>query len=474
MWGYPPISHYLRAVSIYLFGFHVEPVRWVSVIAGSISVVVLYYLGKSIFSKKIGAFAALLLCFSAFHILYSRLSMTEALVLFFMLMSSYFFWRGHKEKSWKYMCASGIFMGLAWNTKYIVLAVIPVFVLFIIWVERSWRSLIKKNFLIWLATIFLVISPVQLTLLINGANPYWWSLDWMFGPISLPQQVSHPFIELIPRGIKIFIYLSARVGSPWLPWLPAYEFALVVLFATAFLHYVHFSLKVRTRESFVTLSFLGPVLFLAVSPVRHSYWFIYSLPFCLIMIASFTFRCARSLRITEVRLGGVVKGLKAWSHYLKFFVLMLVFVVIFSNTVIGMMAPVIDRGEIEGHRLAMLYVRNHVRDGDSVAGWWGSLHMYYINLYNINVTFVPLEKSSRETSFIRLAEFRLDEQVLRTLKPRFIVIDRQNFDFRFNATMKEEVLRNYEIVWFSNPNVGYFWGLETDNQIYLVLERKSE
>jgi len=401
--------------------------------------------------------------------------MTEALVLFFILTSSYFFWRNHEKKSWKCMCASGIFMGLAWNTKYIALVAISTLVFFIMWVERSWRPLIKKNFLIWLSTIFLVTLPLHLTLLLNRANPYWWILDWFSGPSALPQQVVHPFLEIIPRGISTYVYLFARAGSPWLPWLSIYEFTLAVFIPIPVLYHIHSSLKVTFRESYIMFLFLAPALFVIISPLRHSYWLIYSLPYYFIMFSNFTFLCAHPLRISEVRPRNVVKGLKSYSYYLKFFAVVLAFIVIFSNTIIGVMAPVIDKGELEGLRLVMPYIRNRVNDGDSIAGWWGLLIMYYINQYDINVTFLPLEKIPRKmdvTADIRLAEYQFEEQVLLTLKPRFIVIDRLNFDFRFNATMKEEVLTNYQIISF-RPTIGYFWGRETVHQICLVLERKS-
>ena len=136
---YPPLYFYLEACLIRLFGYQLEVFRILPILASSVSVVVLYFLGKSLFRKKIGLLAALLFCFYNYHILFSRISMTDSLVLLFNLLFMYFLWRGYEEKRSIYMCLSGFFLGLSINTKYISIVYIPFTILLYIWINRSYQ-----------------------------------------------------------------------------------------------------------------------------------------------------------------------------------------------------------------------------------------------------------------------------------------------------------------------------------------------
>lgn len=484
MWMYPPLYFYLSATLTYLFGGgSLEALRGVSAITGSLTVAVTYFLGSSLFGKKVGLFSAFLLCFSPFHILYSRIAYTEALTLFFITTATYFFWLGYKNKSWTKMCISGIFFGLALNTKYIAGIPVVAAILFIVWIEKSWKPLLRRDFLVWLTTILVVMSPVQLLLLQNGVNPYWWYLDQAFGEKPLlPGWKGLPVLEFVPRSLSRQVYMGARVASPWLPWLPAFELVIVILFVVTILYHVHSTLKARVYESFLMLFFLPFLLFFAINPWRIASHVVYAQPYYFVMLSSLAVHYARALRNNNMRpifgVDVVKRVLRTFSCVTKVFVLLCIAIFVFSNVVVGVMAPAIDTGEFEGGRLAILYIKSRVDQGDIISGWWGlAFYQYYINLYDINVTYVPLEKVSSEStpSFEELPTMvrTLDDFVLTTLKPRFIIIARSFLDYSFNATMKEVLLANYELVWLGRPPVGYFWTEEKNFQTWLVFERSS-
>lgn len=485
MWGgYPPLFYYLSAVMTYLFGSGLEAIRSVSAIFGGLTVVPVYLLGKSLFGRKAGLLSAVLLTFSSFHMLYSRISMTEGLMVFLTATSSYLFWRGYKKKSWSYMCLSGIFLGLGLNTKYIAAVAAAAAILFIIWIERSWRPFLKKNFLIWLAAILLVVSPVQLSLLMNGVNPYWWYFSQAFGQkTGNPGFVWRPFVDLVPRGLRLQVYLNARTASPWLPWLSLYELAIVVLFTAVFAYYAYHSLKAREEESFLTCFFLVPIVFAAINPWKGTHWLIYALPYYLVMLSGFVFRYICNLSVHNEAAPSLSKGLRSHAGIPKILLLMLVAILVSSNTLVGALAPAIDVGEFDGARLGLLYVKSRAHQGDFISGWWWNYYIYYINLYDLNVTYIPLDTASpeaisealRSETLITYDQIVLNDDVVTTVKPRFIIINRLYLDTVFNATMKEVLLNNYELVWQGQPSVGYFWGkAETNHQIWLVFEKKPD
>ena len=110
----PPLFPYILATITYFFGGSIEIFRIVSIIFGSLSVWVMYFLGKELFDRRVGILSATLLCFGSFHIMYSRIVMLEATLIFFILASLYYFFKSYnKEDDIKYACLCGIFLGLA-------------------------------------------------------------------------------------------------------------------------------------------------------------------------------------------------------------------------------------------------------------------------------------------------------------------------------------------------------------------------
>jgi len=116
----PPLFIYVLAIVVGTIGASLETLRWVSVLAGSVAVVIVYLWAKSMFDRKAGLIAAIALAFNGFDILYSRQIYIESLVLMFLAASAYLFWEGVvKRVNTPRAILSGVFLGLALDTKYI-------------------------------------------------------------------------------------------------------------------------------------------------------------------------------------------------------------------------------------------------------------------------------------------------------------------------------------------------------------------
>lgn len=90
----------------------------VSGVAGSLTIGLIYLIGRDWFGRLTGIMAALLLATAEYHLIYSRLALTDALFAFFFwaAIGAYFKALRNQKRNW-YVFA-GILSGLCWNTKY--------------------------------------------------------------------------------------------------------------------------------------------------------------------------------------------------------------------------------------------------------------------------------------------------------------------------------------------------------------------
>jgi len=153
--------------------------------------------------------------------------------------------------------------------------------------------------------------------------------------------------------------------------------------------------------------------------------------------------------------------------FFKIFVTLFGLIMVSSTIFVGTAAPFIDQGEFAGLRSNMLYLRNRVRPNDTIAGMQVLPAIYYINLYDLEVTGVSLITTEAQEGV-----FELDERLLRGLKPRFIIENRRTFNY-YNVTTKNWVFENYDLIFFSRPSLGYRWDT-MEYQEWLVFERKDQ
>ena len=82
----PNISFYTRAISLAIFGDSVFGIRMLSVLLGTLSIPIIYFVGKNFWGKISGFFAAWLLTVSHFQIQYSRIGVNNIKSFFFIVL----------------------------------------------------------------------------------------------------------------------------------------------------------------------------------------------------------------------------------------------------------------------------------------------------------------------------------------------------------------------------------------------------
>jgi 4-amino-4-deoxy-L-arabinose transferase-like glycosyltransferase len=114
----PPLFPLLAAASFAAFGVRDWAAIAVSAAAGSLTVVLLFYVGREWFGSRVGLVAALWLAVAEYHLIFSRLALADATytLLFWAALAGLFKAVASGERAWA--VAAGVATGLCWNTKY--------------------------------------------------------------------------------------------------------------------------------------------------------------------------------------------------------------------------------------------------------------------------------------------------------------------------------------------------------------------
>ncbi len=300
----PPIYMYVLSIITFFYNDQLNTFRLFSVIFGSLTAGMVYLLGKAIFNRLVGLLAAFFFAFSGFDILYSRLAQQEALTLFLVTATLYFFWMGvmRPQKSLKYSIAGGVFLGLAVDTKYIALIVPLTFIIFFFLMGRNWtrfrfldkefRSrLISREFGALLGIAFLTVLPVIIELYINGVDAIYWDVLGKF------VNVSSPFYRSFSPGTIVFSALSSYTqlltfvssftssSQSVFPAYNLYSFLMVLSIFGILIYFFAAFWKKRAGETFVFVLFLVVVIFFLFYHTRFQYYQLYTFPAFPLMFA---------------------------------------------------------------------------------------------------------------------------------------------------------------------------------------------
>lgn len=90
----------------------------VSALAGSITVGLIYWIGRTRFSRTTGIMAALFLATAEYHLIYSRFALTDATFTLLFWASLASLHQGFIKHDRRWFIAGGVLTGLCWNTKY--------------------------------------------------------------------------------------------------------------------------------------------------------------------------------------------------------------------------------------------------------------------------------------------------------------------------------------------------------------------
>ena len=252
-WGYPylevegnlfdlpPLGFYAAALFLLIFGSTIENGVALIMLFGLASTVLVYKLGKEVYSKSTGLFAAAFFALAPWQLVLTRAFLVDAQCLFLSLVCLYFGVVAIRKDSFRLALVSGIFFAAALLTKqYAVFMLIPLLFLYV-----YHRPSNPKQILLQLGAF--ILPAVHATLwwynIIMGKWLLYFVQHGDFGNFNAPGVVpSYSFMTtfLMDYGLGVFFIaataFSLGIGVLFWKWFPKQSvvFDLVCLVTVLF------------------------------------------------------------------------------------------------------------------------------------------------------------------------------------------------------------------------------------------------
>ncbi|MGI0090330.1 MAG: glycosyltransferase family 39 protein [Nitrososphaerales archaeon] len=455
MFDQPPLFTYLLAAMIAAQGATLDTLRLLSVFAGSLTAVIAYFLGKSMYGRIAGLIASIAILFDGFDILYSRQIYIEALATMLIMGAALLFWEGVvKKRSYKLSIVGGLVFGLALDSKYIalVMAVALVLFLFLYWNKfqggAPWRQT-----LVYLATALGAFIPVQADLAANGVNPFYYDLVQRFQLSSVKATVKaigsgQYFFVGFKNFIQVFFHVSSTnpYGFP-LESENIILWTVVVIFVLCFF-IVSFFWRKNLADGFLLILFVGLLAFAFAYPDRKPYFALYPSLILLIMMGRMGQLAFQRIRLYRFK--------RSIVPYLSAIVIALTLSVLVIN---ALAVPVIYQngyGSYDEISPILSYVNSNHNNNSYLAiaelevGYYAALDQINVSIVyivnNVKLYSEPTINQSLQTPlkgtypFIKV----ITTSEIGTIQPQFLVITTNDFQSTPTAFQQYVTQRYYQ------------------------------
>jgi 4-amino-4-deoxy-L-arabinose transferase-like glycosyltransferase len=153
----PPLGFYIQAAFFKGFGLSINNGTFLVTLFGLGCVALIYAIGKAVYNKTTGFFAATLFAFSPWHLLLSRTFLIDVPCLFFSLLSLFVGIIAIRKNSFKLFIASGLIFTAAFNTKlYAVYILIPLLAFLLYYGPKNLKHTVS-----WLAAFSLPVILIS-------------------------------------------------------------------------------------------------------------------------------------------------------------------------------------------------------------------------------------------------------------------------------------------------------------------------
>jgi 4-amino-4-deoxy-L-arabinose transferase-like glycosyltransferase len=167
----PPVYTYLTSIVINFLGLTVFSTRFISALAGSLSIIVFYFFIKEFITTKFGLplIGAFLMTVNPWSLFYSRIGYEVNLAFLFFILGIYFLWKG-LEKSKLFILGFG-FLSLSSLTYHAERLLAPVILIAFLFVfSKDIFKKANKKILVISSVIYFVFLIPQLLIFFTPAN----------------------------------------------------------------------------------------------------------------------------------------------------------------------------------------------------------------------------------------------------------------------------------------------------------------
>ncbi len=194
---------YLLSLFILIFRNEIFAGRFLSVLFGTLTIPLTYYLGKEIVNKKVGLFAAVLVTFSIWEIAWSRQARMYAQFQFFYLLSLLFFYRFIQNKEAKTLALTVLFTLLTVLSHTLGYTLFLIYFIYLLVYREYFRLILTKLFKI--RRLYLIIIPLFLFIAYTAVKI-------LFSSDFLWMNYFSSYIYYMKKTSPMFLYLGI-IGS---------------------------------------------------------------------------------------------------------------------------------------------------------------------------------------------------------------------------------------------------------------------
>ena len=164
-----PAYPYFLGLIYALFGHGYYLPRLIGCIIGALACVLIFLIGKGIFSYKVGVVAGFMACFYSMFLYFDAMLLTVNLEIIFCLLAMYYLIRWLKKRSRADIIGSGLCWGLASITRPNFLIFVPVFIIYAILVpkEKSWKMRLQPIILFLIGMMPAIITVMAINIFIG-------------------------------------------------------------------------------------------------------------------------------------------------------------------------------------------------------------------------------------------------------------------------------------------------------------------
>ncbi len=343
----PPLYMWFASLSMILFGVSEFAVRLPSAVFGFFTVIATYIFGKRLFNKTSGFIAGLALLTNTHFLYYSRASMLDVTVTFFITMALLFYWKtvGNRN-SWSNWVWAGIFIGLGALVKNVVgflpLVIIGLYELYLLGTKQS-KFELKKIMGLGL-TALAVFLP--------------WHIEMyrQFGPAFIDNYLIY---HVIQRGLSVI----EDKGQPFFWYLIVLKVGMRIWFVAllgAFPVALYLAFKNKKRHVFLILASFVILLFFSSAQSKLVWYIMPIYPLLSIMVGYFAERVINFLMFKFGKLNTPV--FKAVSIYgIAMFAIAYLFLVkglVYVSDLTGPQAELLEYKEEEFGSETPTYINN--------------------------------------------------------------------------------------------------------------------
>lgn len=235
---HPPLFFAVEKIFFLLFGSTEFIARSVSALAGTISVWIVYLLGKELYSSRLGLVAATFTCFNYFHIWYSQEARPYAFAFLFAVLSFLYLIRLIKNPRWKTGILYSIYTLLMLGSHYFGLFVFvsQICIALLFWREAENKLLYFRHFLFAGLIIGAGFSPwLPFLLSTAGIKSFWiepikpsFAIDFFYEYFG-KSDLLKPFLILFLISGLVHLFIKSKIGSKSIK-EDVYSFGFIICF----------------------------------------------------------------------------------------------------------------------------------------------------------------------------------------------------------------------------------------------------